>query len=45
MHIYIFFILVPIDQAVPVMMLIYSLNHFTNKVRHNNNNTNNNNFR
>ena len=43
MHIYIFYILVHIAQAVPVVMLIYSLNHFTNKVCHNNNNNTNNN--
>ena len=45
MHIYIFYILVHIAHAVPVMMLIYTLNHLTNKVCHNNNNTNNYNFR
>ena len=42
-HIYIFYILVHTAQAVPTMMLIYTLSYFINKVYQNNDNNNKNN--
>ena len=42
-YIYIFYILVHTAQAVPAMMLIYTLSYFINKVYQNNDNNNKNN--